>query len=280
MKYALYLPNFGAEHSARGLADLAREAEDCGWDGFFLWDHVIAGAENGVPMLDVWVTLAAMATATERIRLGATVTPVARRRPWKLARETVTLDHLSGGRLTLGVGLGVAEDYEPFGEPYQAKAVAARLDEGLEILTGLWRGEPFEHRGPAYQVSKVTFRPPALQQPHIPVWVGGWWPHKAPFRRAARWDGVIPLKSSGDNLLTADEVAELCAFIASQRTSADPFDVAIINWTDPSDPKGAAEKVATYARAGATWWLEGLYMQRNSLDSLRKRIKVGPPRGQ
>jgi alkanesulfonate monooxygenase SsuD/methylene tetrahydromethanopterin reductase-like flavin-dependent oxidoreductase (luciferase family) len=279
MKYALYLPNFGAEHSARGLADLAREAEDCGWDGFFLWDHVIAGAEGGVPMLDVWVTLAAMAMATEHIRLGATVTPVPRRRPWKLARETVTLDHLSGGRLTLGVGLGVAEDYEPFGEAYETKAVAARLDEGLEILAGLWRGEPFEHRGQAYQVQKVTFRPPSLQQPRIPVWVGGWWPNKAPFRRAARWDGVIPLKSSGDNLLTPEEVVELREFIASQRTSADPFDVAIIQWTDPSDPKGSAEKVSAYARAGTTWWLEGLYMQRNSMEELRRRIRVGPPRG-
>jgi alkanesulfonate monooxygenase SsuD/methylene tetrahydromethanopterin reductase-like flavin-dependent oxidoreductase (luciferase family) len=280
MKYALYLPNFGAQHNARALAGLAAEAEACGWDGFFLWDHVIAGAEGGDPMLDVWVTLSAMAMATERIRLGATVTPLARRRPWKLARETASLDQLSGGRLVLGVGLGVAGDYEPFGEAYEPRAVAAKLDEGLEILAGLWSGEPFEFHGQAYNVAKTTFRPASLQQPRIPVWAGGWWPNKAPFRRAARWDGAIPLRADGDNLMTPEDVADLCAFIASQRTGTDPFDVAVIQWTDPSDPKGSAAKVAAYAQAGTTWWLEGLYMQRTSIEAMRDRIRVGPPRGE
>jgi alkanesulfonate monooxygenase SsuD/methylene tetrahydromethanopterin reductase-like flavin-dependent oxidoreductase (luciferase family) len=277
MQYALYLPNFGAEHSARGLAELAHEAEQAGWDGFFLWDHVIAG-EPGMPMLDVWVTLAAMAMTTTRIRLGATVTPLPRRHPWKLARETVTLDRLSNGRLTLGVGLGVAEDYEPFGENSDARLRAAKLDEGLKILTGLWSGSPFEHHGQAYQIESVTFTPSSLQQPRIPIWVGGWWPNRAPFRRAARWDGVIPLKQSGDNLLSPQDVAEVAEFIARERTEKTPFDIAIINWTDPSDPGAAAGKVAAYAEAGTTWWLESLYMQQNSLEGLRKRIRVGPAR--
>jgi alkanesulfonate monooxygenase SsuD/methylene tetrahydromethanopterin reductase-like flavin-dependent oxidoreductase (luciferase family) len=277
MRYALYLPNFGAEHSAGGLADLARDAEEAGWDGFFLWDHIVAEAE-GVPMVDVWVALSAIAMNTARIRLGATVTPLARRRPWKLARETVTLDHLSNGRLTLGVGLGVPEDYDPFGEESDAKVRAAKLDEGLEILTGLWKGQPFEHHGRAYQIENVTFNPASLQQPRIPIWVGGWWPTKAPFRRAARWDGVIPLKQSGDNLLTPQDVVEVLDFIRRERTSNAPFDVAIINWTDPSDPGAAAEKVSAYAEAGTTWWLESLYMQQNSLAGLRRRIRLGPPK--
>lgn len=277
MRYALYLPNFGAEHSAGGLADLARDAEEAGWDGFFLWDHIVAEAE-GVPMVDVWVALSAIAMNTARIRLGATVTPLARRRPWKLARETVTLDHLSNGRLTLGVGLGVPEDYDPFGEESDAKIRAAKLDEGLEILTGLWKGQPFEHHGRAYQIENVTFNPASLQQPRIPIWVGGWWPTKAPFRRAARWDGVIPLKQSGDNLLTPQDVVEVLDFIRRERTSNAPFDVAIINWTDPSDPGAAAEKVSAYAEAGTTWWLESLYMQQNSLAGLRRRIRLGPPK--
>jgi alkanesulfonate monooxygenase SsuD/methylene tetrahydromethanopterin reductase-like flavin-dependent oxidoreductase (luciferase family) len=277
MRYALYLPNFGAEHSAAGLADLARDAEEAGWDGFFLWDHIVAEAE-GVPMVDVWVALSAIAMNTARIRLGATVTPLARRRPWKLARETVTLDHLSNGRLTLGVGLGVPEDYDPFGEESDAKVRAAKLDEGLEILTGLWKGQPFEHHGRAYQIENVTFNPASLQQPRIPIWVGGWWPTKAPFRRAARWDGVIPLKQSGDNLLTPQDVVEVLDFIRRERTSNAPFDVAIINWTDPSDPGAAAEKVSAYAEAGTTWWLESLYMQQNSLAGLRRRIRLGPPK--
>ena len=277
MRYGLYLPNFGAEHSARGLAELARDAEETGWDGFFLWDHVNAG-EAGMPMLDVWVALAAMAMTTTRIRLGASVTPLPRRRPWKLARETVTLDHLTNGRLTLGVGLGVPEDYEPFGESGDIKIQATRLDEGLEILTGLWKGLPFEHHGQAYQVENITFRPPSLQQPRIPIWVGGWWPTRAPFRRAARWDGVIPLKQSGDNLLTPQDVLEVRDFIRRERTGNEPFDIAIINWTDPSDPVAAAAKVAAYAEAGMTWWLESLYMQQNSLAGLRQRIRLGPPK--
>ncbi len=169
-------------------------------------------------------------------------------------------------------------DYEPFGEDSDNKVRAAKLDEGLEILTGLWSGKPFEHHGQAYQVEKITFQPPCLQQPRIPIWVGGWWPTKAPFRRAARWDGVIPLKQSGDNLLTPQDVIDLLDFIRPQRTSTDPFDVAIINWTDPSDPGAAAAKVAAYAEAGTTWWLESLYMQQNSLEGLRKRIRVGPPK--
>ena len=150
----------------------------------------------------------------------------------------------------------------------------------MQILAGLWSGKPFEHHGQAYHVNNITFTPPSLQQPRIPVWVGGWWPAKAPFRRAARWDGVIPLKQSGDNLLTPEEVVELLDFIRAQRTSPDPFDVAIIQWTDPAHPREASEKVRNYARAGATWWLESLYMQQDSIEGLRKRIRVGPIRGE
>ena len=277
MQYALYLPNFGAEHSARSLAELAHEAEEAGWDGFFLWDHVINEAE-GVPLVDIWVALTAMAMTTTRIRLGATVTPLPRRRPWKLARETVSLDHLSNGRLTLGVGLGVEVEYDSFGENSDKKVRAAKLDEGLEILTGLWSGKPCEHHGQAYQMEQVTFQPACLQQPRIPIWVGGWWPTKAPFRRAARWDGVIPLKQSEDNLLTPEDVREVRDFINGERTSSEPFDIAIISWTDPSDPKAGIEKVAAYAEAGTTWWLESLYIFQNSLKELRKHIRMGPPK--
>ena len=178
----------------------------------------------------------------------------------------------------MGVGLGVPEDYEPFGEDSDNKVRAAKLDEGLQILTGLWSGKPFEHHGQAYSVENVTFTPASLQQPRIPIWVDGWCPTQAPFRRAARWDGVIPLKQSGDNLLSPQDVAEVRDFIYKERTSNEPFDIAIINWTDPSDPGAAAAKVADYAGAGTTWWLESLYMQRNSLEGLRKRIRMGPPR--
>ena len=277
MKYALYLPNFGAEHSALALADLAQEAEQSGWDGFFLWDHVINEAE-GIPLVDVWVALTAIAMQTTRIRLGATVTPLPRRHPWKLARETVSVDHLSGGRLTLGVGLGVPVEFTTFGQEADNKVRAARLDEGLNILAGLWKGEPFEHHGSAYQMERTTFQPPCLQQPRIPVWVGGWWPTPAPFHRAARWDGVIPLKLAGrSHLLTPQDVAQVRKFILKERTCADPFDIAVIQWTDPSDPQKAARKVARFGHAGATWWLESLYIFANSLEAMRRRIRLGPP---
>lgn len=278
MKYALYLPNFGAEHSARALADLASQAEESGWDGFFLWDHVINEAD-GIPLVDVWVALTTIAMQTSRLRFGATVTPLPRRRPWKLARETVSIDHLSSGRLTLGVGLGTPVEFETFGENSENKFRAAKLDEGLQILAGLWKGEPFKYHGSAYQVERVQFQPGSFQQPRIPVWVAGWWPIKAPFRRAARWDGVIPLKLEGrTHLLTPPDVVRLRKFIEAERTSTDPFDIAIIQWTDPSDPEKAARKVGRFARAGATWWLESLYIQSNSLAAMRERICQGPPR--
>lgn len=280
MHFGVYLPNFGAETSALALAELAREAEKAHWDGFFIWDHILANKNQKLPMVDPWVALTAIAMQTRRIRFGTTVTPIARRRPWKLARETTTLDNLSGGRLILSVGLGEPGDaeFEAFGEEADPRVRAEKLDEGLDVLNGLWRGRAFSYQGRHYQLDKVTFRPTPLQKPRIPIWVGGWWPTKAPFRRAARWDGVIPLKQSGDNLLTPEDVVGVRDFIRKERTSSEPFDIAIINWTDPSDPKAAAGKVAAYAEAGTTWWLEGLYMQRNSLEELRRRICVGPPK--
>src|SRR3990172_5166253 len=156
MHYGIYTPNYGAEMSARALAELAREAEEAGWEGFFIWDHIQVSKSLRAPVLDPWVTLAAIAVNTKRIRLGAAITPVARRRPWKLARETVTLDHLSNGRLIFGVGLGYQSgEFEDFGEEGDPKILAEKLDEGLDILAGLWSGEPFSYRGKHYQVNDV-----------------------------------------------------------------------------------------------------------------------------
>lgn len=149
MQYGLYLPNFANEISPRALADLACEAEDAGWDGFFLWDHILYSKTQRLCMVDPWIALAAMAMKTERIRLGTSVTPLPRRRPWKLARETVSLDHLSNERLILSVGLGEPGDAEfgQFGEEADVKVRAAKLDEGLDVLAGLWRGISFSYQG-------------------------------------------------------------------------------------------------------------------------------------
>ncbi len=280
MHYGLYLPNFGTETSARALSELAREAESAGWDGFFLWDHILYSKSQKLPMVDPWIALAAVAMNTERIRLGTTVTPLARRRPWKLARETATLDNLSGGRLILGVGLGDPPhaEFRQFGEEADNRVRAAKLDEGLDVLVGLWRGKSFSYQGEHYQIEKTVFLPRPIQSPRIPIWVGGFWPNKAPFRRAARWDGVIPLKAGG--WMTPEDLGQILAYIQAHRSSPAPLDVVIIGSRHTRGQRGlkGAERVASFADAGLSWWLESLYRWRNSLDEMRAQIRLGPPR--
>jgi alkanesulfonate monooxygenase SsuD/methylene tetrahydromethanopterin reductase-like flavin-dependent oxidoreductase (luciferase family) len=277
MLYGLYLPNFGDETSARSLAKLAREAEEAGWDGFFLWDHIVYRARPPVTMVDPWIALAAIALTTERLRIGTTVTPVARRRPWVLARETVSLDHLSGGRLTLGIGLGDPPklEFAQFGEEADDRSRAAKLDEGLDILVGLWSGQPTRHQGRHYQVQTTVFQPPSLQQPRIPIWVAGFWPHKAPFRRAARWDGVIPLQRGG---LQPADYSAIAAYINERRTTDTPFDLIKIGTTPGENHAKGRKMVAAFAAVGVTWWLESLFSRHNSLEKMRQRIQQGPPR--
>lgn len=277
MHYGLYLPNFGDETSVRSLATLAREAEEAGWDGFFLWDHIVYRARPPVNMVDPWIALAAIAMTTERIRFGTTVTPIARRRPWVLARETVSLDHLSGGRLILGVGLGDPPNLEfaQFGEEADDRIRAAKLDEGLDILNGLWSGQPTRHQGKHYQMQKTVFQPTSLQQPRIPVWVAGFWPHKAPFRRAARWDGVIPLQRGG---LEPGDYTAIASYIKEERTAETPFDIVKIGATPGDNSAKASKIVDAYASVGVTWWLESLFTRRDSCEKMRERIRQGPPR--
>ncbi len=193
MKYGLDVSIAGSYANPRVLADLAAEAEEAGWDGFFVWDALFFGNQLDIPMADPWVALAAIAVKTRRLRLGAMVTPLARHRPWQVARAAVSLDHLSAGRLIVGVGLGYqALDFEAFGEEADPMIRAEKLDEGLQIMNGLWTGEPFSFQGKHYQVNHVQFLPKPTQTPRIPIWVAGYWPNKRPFRRAARWDGVYP----------------------------------------------------------------------------------------
>lgn len=277
MKYGLYVPNFGNAISAQSLADLAQNAEQAGWDGFFIWDHILHSKSQALPLVDPWISLAAMAVQTKRIRIGTTITPIARRRPWKLARETVTLDHLSHGRLILGVGLGEPPqaDFAQFGEEPGAKIRAEKLDEGLEILAGLWSGKPFQYQGKHYQVEKTVFLPKPVQQPRIPIWVGGFLPHQRPFLRAARWDGAFPLKSGG--ALQPKEIRELRTFIANHRDTTDPFDIVIMGYTHPKDPARTTKTIEKFSQAGATWWLESLFGMKNSYADMLARIQKGIP---
>ena len=283
MKFGIYLPNFGPYGDARTLADLALDAEKSGWDGFFIWDHVAGWT---LPIVDPWVALAAVAMNTRRIRLGTTVTPLPRRRPWKLARETVSLDHLSGGRLTLGVGIGLGEDeWDHLGEEPDQKKRGAMLDEALSVLIGLWSGEPFTYQGQYYHIDKAHFLPRPVQQPRIPIWVGGVWPNKAPFRRAAKWDGVFPIIQEEEDAAELAQIEALIAYCQKHRPGEEPFDVVFMGITTGRDPAEASALVQHRAALGVTWWLEIIapYAFGQGLegewpvDALRERVLEGPP---
>ena len=278
VKYGLYVPDFGKSASPRTLADFAHEAEESGWDGFFIWDHILEW-DKPVPLFDSFSILAAISVSTERIRIGTTVTPLPRLKPWIVARQVATLDHLSRGRMVLGVGLGGEEstDYARFGEPADNKVLAQKLDESLEIITGLWSGRPFIFRGKHYQIKKTVFLPPPLQKPRVPIWVGGFWPRVGPFLRAARWDGVIPLVLP-ERLARPTDIRDIIGFIKKHRRDLESFDVVEINWTTGNNRKNNARKVTAFAEAGITWWLESLYTMRDSPERMLKRIRQGPPR--
>ena len=291
MRFGISLPPFGDYADPHFLAHAAREAEDAGWDGFFIWDHIMFDPSFH-PIADPWLGLAAVALNTSRMRLGTTVTPLARRRPWKVARETVSLDILSGGRLILGVGLGdpVQWDYGFFGEEQDAKIRAKKLDEALDILTGLWSGERFRYQGDHYKLEEVIFLPRPVQTPRIPIWVGGFWPNKAPMRRAARWDGVYPISQQWrDSTISSEDWREILAFVKQHRTSDAPFDIIQAGATPGDDPAKAAEIVRPYVDAGVTWWIEGIDPWRFGADweeswfphdtqRMRERILQGPPK--
>ena len=279
MHFGVLVPNFGSCcGSPRELAELAVEAEGSGWDGFFIFDHISYSNNERVPLADPWVALAAIAMNTKRMRIGPLVTPLARRRPWKLARETVSIDHLSNGRLTLGVGLGDPVDVEftPLGENGEDRIRAAKLDEGLEVLVGLWSGEPFSYLGKHYEVRNVQFLPRPFQSPRIPIWVAGRWPRREPILRAARWEGVFPLGLERGSKLNPDEMRKVLSFIRNHRVDTTAYDlVATSGANGHVDDK---EMLSAYAAAGVTWWLEDMRKSCNSSLELGSRIRNGPPR--
>jgi alkanesulfonate monooxygenase SsuD/methylene tetrahydromethanopterin reductase-like flavin-dependent oxidoreductase (luciferase family) len=263
MRSGLFMPLFDELADPLVVARLAAEAEVAGWHGFFVWDHV-RWREPVVDVADPWITLAAIATATERIRFGPMVTPLARRRPVKVARETATLDRLSGGRLTLGVGLGGdtwGNELTITGEELDDRKRAEMLDEALGILTAAWSGDAVRHRGTHYTVDSMRFLPRPVQRPGIPVWVAGYYGKPRPLRRAARYDGFFPI-----NLDSPDQLAEVVADLAVLRgESSTPFDViaALPAGTDP----------APYAAVGATWWMAEIPWETPSVDLVRSVIR-------
>ena len=294
MRYGVELPNIGLNGDPDVLVDLAAAAESSGWDGVFVWDAL--GAEVGeknpavLPACDAWMALAAIATATSRVTIGPMVTPPARRRPWKLARETVTLDRLSHGRLVLPVALGWVPDpgFSSVGEPTERRARAERLDESLAILAGLWSGERFSFTGRHYVVEELTFQPTPLQSPRIPVWVVAAWPHPRSLARAYRWDGVLPTRpeaaKEGYALAGGCSPGDIAALVAdaSEHRGGAPLEVVLGGATPGDDPAKAAEIIGPYAEAGGTWWIEASVWQAmwaapGDPEPLRERIEQGPP---
>jgi Luciferase-like monooxygenase len=273
LKRGLAVPCF-AEDPAE-LVEMGIGAERAGLDGFFLWDHLVhADDGNGPPIVDPWEVLAVVAARTARLRVGTMITPVARRRPWKLAKEVTTLDLLSGGRAILGVGLGAPAhaEFGLFGEPEEARVRAERLDEGLDVLAGLWTGQPFSYEGRHFTVGPVRFSPTPLQRPRVPIWVGGLFPAdgppaqpvrrvpgkhplSGPLARAARWDGFVPIHPGrpGDRATIAD-IAAAREAIESLRGTMTGFDIAV--WDELDSGGHVAAELPGYRAAGATWWIE------------------------
>lgn len=286
MRFSINIPNFGDFADARTVALVATAAERSGWDGLFVWDHVVHDKKRrrGQPFGDPWLLLTAAALATSRIRLGTLVTPVARRRPEQLARQVATLDALSGGRVVFGAGLGgpIEDEFGSFGEPTDPVVLAERLDEGLDLLNGYWSGEAVNHDGKHYRVRDVTLLPASVQRPRPPVWVGGYWPHRRPIRRAARWDGVVPLFTDARHgeVPPVESVRELVDYVRAQRAGRDgPFEV-VLGGVSPGDPAAARDLIAPLAEAGATWWDERQLQTGPGIDRLApvlRRIEQGPP---
>ena len=269
MRSGLFLPLFDELADPAMVARLSAEAEEAGWHGVFVWDQLRWG-EPVAGVADPTVTLAAIATATERIRFGPMVTPLARRRPVKVARETATLDRLSGGRLTLGVGLGsdrFAGEFSITGEELDDRRRARMLDESLEILAAAWSGAPVHHRGEHYTVAGMRFLPRPVQRPGVPIWVAGYYGNSKPLRRAARYQGFVPVGLEHPDQL-AEVVAELTALREAAGTGAQPYDV-VVALPPGSDP-------APYAAVGATWWLVELPWVPVSVDQVRGVIRDGP----
>lgn len=279
MHYAINVPNGGAPGYAdpRALVRMAVATEAAGWDGFFLWDHIMLGVD-GPDVVDPWIALAAIAVSTERIRLGPMVTALPRRRPWVVARQATALDHLSSGRCVLGVGLGspVEAEFEPFHEVSDLRTRAELLDESLAILAGLWSGEPFDFLGRHYRIQRATFRPVPLQHPRIPIWVGGTWPHRRPFRRAAAWDAAVPERGEG---LSTDDVRGIAGYLAQHRPPASPPIDIVVSGQSHGSADARIATVEGYADAGATWWSEQVTPWRGPFDEMMKLIEKGPPRG-
>ncbi len=273
MKFSISLMNFDYLDDANLIADLAKEAEEAGWDAVFLADHV-NWKDKGVHV-DPWIALGLIADRTDKMQIGTAVTPIARRRPTKLAREILTLHRLSGGRFILGAGSGIwPSEYGDLGDEPDLRIRAEMLDEGLTLLQELWGGDDVDHHGKHYQAKSQTFCPGGAD---IPIWIGASWPSKRPFRRAARFDGVMAINRDFRNPLTPTDVRGIKEFITTHRDSNRPYNIGIA-MTASADEKTDIERARAFESAGADWWQEGIFPFAETFGDLRTIIRRGPPK--
>lgn len=282
VRRGIAVPCFGTDPA--GLIELGVAAEQAGFDGYFLWDHIVfSDTGEGPPVIDPWVVLSVVAARTSRTVIGTVVTPVPRRRPWQLAKTTTTLDILSGGRVVLGVGIGSPAygDFGIFGEPSADRERAELLDEGLDVLAGLWSGERFSYSGARFTVHPVRFTPAPVQRPRIPVWVAGVLPASRPIARAARWDGMVPIRFGPDGLVrpSVADIAEVTGQITALRAAAgraeQSYDMVV--WAEvAADPAAVPELAAEYEQAGATWWIETARPGPGWWERVQARVAAGP----
>jgi probable F420-dependent oxidoreductase len=272
MHYGIEVVTLGNYADPHLVVQLAQAAEAAGWEGLFIWDHL--GFTWGAPSGDPWIILAAAAQATHRLKLGTSVMPLPRRRPYVVANAVATLDLLSEGRVIFGAGLGgVPEEFSAFGEAADSRERAGRLDEGLDILNRLWSGEKMNYQGRYYTINDVALAPLPLQRPRVPIWIGG--ESRPALRRAARWDGWVVggVNEQSQMTKTPARLADQVAYIRQHRSTLAGFDVAMTGYSTPGD----TTLVQEFATAGLTWWLESLHGFRGSFDELKTRVLAGPP---
>lgn len=265
VQFGVTLPIFDGLADPRVLGDLAAAAEARAWDGIFVWDHVYYRAPARAAT-DPWVAIATMATRTQSIRLGPMVTPLARRRPHVVARQVVALDHLSNGRMTFGVGLGLdasGGEFERFGEETDDKRRARVFDEALELFVALTSGEHVDHRGDHFRATDVTFLPRPVQD-RVPIWVAARWPNRRPLDRAARYDGLFIIEVEPRDLPAAVEL------VSQRRPSGMAGYDVVVDAPPHTDPE-------PWRRAGATWMLTTFDPFETSPDAVHDVIETGPP---
>jgi alkanesulfonate monooxygenase SsuD/methylene tetrahydromethanopterin reductase-like flavin-dependent oxidoreductase (luciferase family) len=279
VKYGISLVHFNELADPKLVIEFAIEAEKAGWDGIFLPDHLLYDRKTVPSITDTWILLSAIAAKTKKIKIGTCVSALPRYHPWQFAKLSATLDILSNGRLILGIGLGgPAVEYETFGEKYDIKNLAEKMEESLEIIQGLWTGEPFSYAGKYYQINGACFLPKPVQTPRIPLIIGGMWPNKKPFIRSSKYDGIMPIYKKFPQDLTTEQLKEIINLIKENRKNNNSFEVMTFGTGFFTSDK-RTELVKPFIDIGITWWLEHVNtLMQPSVEAMREWVKLGPPK--